>query len=123
MLPVALVILALLFGAVVAALLPLLLAGLAILLATAVATLLSNAFPLLIFVINMIVMIGLALGIDYSLLIVERFRAERRRGREQLEAIAAGGIPGDRAVLFSGLTVVITLMGLLIFPPTSSSPW
>ncbi len=115
-LPVALVILVLVFGAVVAALLPLLLAGLAILLATAAATLLSNAFPLSIFVTNMIVMIGLALGIDYSLLIVERFREERRRGRETLEAITVAGDTAGRAVLFSGLTVVIALMGLLIFP-------
>ena len=115
-LPVALVILVLVFGAVVAALLPLLLAGLAILLATAAATLLSNAFPLSIFVTNMIVMIGLALGIDYSLLIVERFRDERRRGRDGLDAIAVAGDTAGRAVLFSGMTVVIALMGLLIFP-------
>jgi RND superfamily putative drug exporter len=115
-LPIALIVLVLVFGAVVAAIVPIVIAFIAILLATAAATLLSNAFPLSIFVTNMIFMIGLALGIDYSLFIVERFREERRHGREKLDAIAVAGDTASRAVLFSGLTVVISLLGMLIVP-------
>lgn len=115
-LPVALIILVLVFGALVAALLPLILAGVAILIATGAATLLSNVFPLSIFVTNMIVMMGLALGIDYSLMIVERFREERRVGRSTTDAIVVASDTATRAVVFAGLTVVISLTGLLIFP-------
>jgi uncharacterized membrane protein YdfJ with MMPL/SSD domain len=61
-------------------------------------------------------MMGLATGIDYSLFIISRFREERTRGREKLEAIAVTGGTASRAVLFSGLTVVLALLGLLIVP-------
>ncbi len=115
-LPVAMIILLLVFGAVVAALVPMMLALFAIVLATAAATLLSNAFPLSIFVTNMIVMIGLALGIDYALFILARFREERWQGREKLEAIATAGDTASRAVFFSGSVVVIGLVGMFIVP-------
>ncbi|MGE0228074.1 MAG: MMPL family transporter [Dehalococcoidia bacterium] len=114
--PIALIVLVLVFGAVVAAIVPIVLALVAILLALALAALLSNAFPVSIFITNMIFMIGLALGIDYTLFIVERFREERRHGREKLEAIAVAGDTAGRAVLFSGLTVIISLLGMLIVP-------
>ena len=64
----------------------------------------------------MIVMIGLAVGIDYSILIISRFRDERARGRDKLEAIERAGATAGRTVLFSGLTVVIALVGMLIVP-------
>ncbi len=61
---------------------------------------------------------GLAVGIDYSLFIVSRYREERHRGREKLDAIAASGATANRAVLFSGLTVVLALAGMLLVPTT-----
>jgi RND superfamily putative drug exporter len=64
----------------------------------------------------MLTFMGLAVGIDYSLFIVSRYREERRRGREPLEAIAAAGTTASRAVLFSGMTVVLALVGMLIVP-------
>src|SRR5439155_4139251 len=68
------------------------------------------------FVLNMITMIGLAVGIDYSLLIIERFREERRRGLDKIEAISLVGATSSRAVLFSGGSVIVALVGLLIEP-------
>jgi len=64
----------------------------------------------------MITMMGLAVGIDYSLFILSRYREERERGLQKLEAISAAGATSSRAVLFSGMTVVLAIVGLLIFP-------
>ena len=61
---------------------------------------------------------GLALGVDYSLFIVSRFREERARGVEKLDAIAATGRTASRAVLFSGTAFVIALTGMLLVPDT-----
>ncbi len=113
---VALVILVLVFGAVVAALVPLVLGIMSIVVALAAATLFGQIWPLQFFVTNIIFMIGLAVGIDYALFIVERFREERRHGLATLDAIELAGNTASRAVLFSGLTVVIALAGMLIVP-------
>ena len=64
----------------------------------------------------MITMIGLAVGIDYSLFIVSRFREERTRGVSVEESIATAGATATRAVFFSGVTVILALAGLLIMP-------
>src|SRR6266480_7858175 len=63
-------------------------------------------------------MMGLAVGIDYSLFIVSRFREERARGLDTLEAIGMSGATANRAVFFSGLTVILALAGMLIIPLT-----
>ena len=70
------------------------------------------------FVPNLISMMGLAVGIDYSLFIVSRYREERQRGRDNLEAIGMSGATANRAVFFSGFTVVIALAGMLLVPTT-----
>jgi len=114
--PIALIILLLVFGAVVAAGLPILLSLLAITLAVGLTALVGQTFSVSVFAINMISMMGLATGIDYSLFIISRFREERARGRDKLDAIAVTGGTASRAVLFSGLTVVLALLGLLIVP-------
>jgi uncharacterized membrane protein YdfJ with MMPL/SSD domain len=59
---------------------------------------------------------GLALGIDYALFIVSRYREERGGGREQLDAISASGSTASRAVLFSGTAFVIAMFGMFIVP-------
>jgi uncharacterized membrane protein YdfJ with MMPL/SSD domain len=117
-LPAALIILLLVFGAVVAGLVPLLLALIAILTALGLTALVGIAFDLSIFTVNMLSGMGLALGIDYSLFIVSRFREERSSGRDKLDAIAAAGTTASRAVLFSGVAFVIAMFGLLIIPNT-----
>jgi RND superfamily putative drug exporter len=70
------------------------------------------------FVTNFMTMIGLAVGIDYTLFIVARYREERARGLDKIEAIARSSSTASRAVLFSGFTVVFALLGMLIVPTT-----
>jgi RND superfamily putative drug exporter len=114
--PIALVILLIVFGAVIAAGLPILLSLIGITMAVALTALVGQTFDVSVFAINMVSMMGLATGIDYSLFIISRFREERARGRDKLDAIAVTGGTASRAVLFSGLTVVLALLGLLIVP-------
>jgi putative drug exporter of the RND superfamily len=117
-LPVALVVLMLVFGAVVAGLVPLALSLVAIMTALGLVALVGTAFDLSIFTVNMLTGMGLALGIDYSLFVVSRFREERAEGRDKLDAITATGRTASRAVLFSGLAFVVAMFGLLIIPNT-----
>ena len=116
--PVALLILLALFGAVVASLIPLGLGIVSIVIALGIAALIGQAFELVFFVTLMITMIGLAVGIDYSLFIVSRFREELDKGLEKRAAVERAGATAGRAVLFSGLTVVVALFGMLIVPAT-----
>ena len=113
---IALIILVLVFGALVAALVPVVLAAASIIVAFGAASLLGQAFGLSFFVENMITMIGLAVGIDYSLFIIARYREERARGLEKREAIGMAGATAGRAVLFSGMAVVLGLIGMLLVP-------
>ena len=114
--PVALIILLVLFGAVVAALVPIGLAVVSIAIALGLVALIGQVFELSFFVTLMVTMIGLAVGIDYSLFIISRFREEMGRGLSTPEAVAKTGDTAGRTVLFSGVTVMIALCGLLIVP-------
>jgi RND superfamily putative drug exporter len=115
-LPAALVVLILVFGAVVAGLVPLVMAVVSIVVALGLGALFAEAFSLSVFFINMLTGMGLALGIDYSLFVVSRYREERAAGRPELAAIAASGATASRAVLFSGTVFVIALTGMLLVP-------
>ena len=115
-LPAALIILLLVFGAVVAGLVPLLMAIISIVVALGLSALLSQQFGLSIFLVNMLTGMGLALGIDYSLFVVSRYREERGRGRAEPDAIAAAGATASRAVLFSGGVFVVAMLGMLLVP-------
>ena len=114
--PAALVVLLLVFGAVVAGLVPLVFAIVSIIVALALTALIGQAFELSVFVVNMLTGMGLALGIDYTLFILSRFREERSQAREKLDAIAAAGATASRAVLFSGLAFVLAMTGMLLVP-------
>jgi RND superfamily putative drug exporter len=114
--PVALIVLLIVFGTLVSALLPIGLAIVAIVVAMALTGVIGQVYPLSFFVTNMITMMGLAVGIDYVLFIVSRYREERARGSETDAAIAVASRTASRAVLFSGITVVVALVGLLIVP-------
>ncbi|MGH3082174.1 MAG: MMPL family transporter [Gaiellaceae bacterium] len=116
--PLALVVLLLVFGAVVAGLVPLMLAIASIVVALALVALLAQAYELSVFTQNMLIGMGLALGIDYSLFTVSRFREERLQGREERDAIATAGATAGRAVLFSGIAFVLAMLGLLLVPST-----
>jgi putative drug exporter of the RND superfamily len=117
-LPAALIVLLIVFGSVVAGLIPLLLAIVSITVALALLALVGQVFPLSVFATNMLTGMGLALGIDYSLFVLSRFREERRHGREKLDAIAAVGATASRAVLFSGIAFTLAMLGLLLVPHT-----
>jgi putative drug exporter of the RND superfamily len=117
-LPAALIILVLVFGSIVAGLVPLLLAILAIVAGLGLVAVVSQIWELSIFVVNMLTGMGLALGIDYSLFVISRYREERTRGREPPAAIEAAGATASRAVLFSGTAFVIAMLGMLIVPNT-----
>ena len=115
-LPIALLILVVVFGTLVAAGIPLLLGVLSIVVAIGITAIIGRGFELSIFVVNIITTMGLAVGIDYTLLVVQRFREERKRGLDRDAAIEKAGATASRAVLFSGLTVVVALSGLIIVP-------
>jgi putative drug exporter of the RND superfamily len=115
-LPAALIILLLVFGAVVAGLVPLVMAIVSILVALGLTALVAQQFELSIFVVNMLTGMGLALGIDYSLFVVSRYREERNRGRDEHGAIEASGATASRAVLFSGTVFVVAMFGMLLVP-------
>jgi uncharacterized membrane protein YdfJ with MMPL/SSD domain len=115
-LPTAFVILILVFGAIVAGLVPLLMAIVSIVVALGLCALVAEGFTLSVFVVNMLTGMGLALGIDYSLFVVSRYREERVHGRGEPDAIAVSGATACRAVLLSGSMFVIALTGMLLVP-------
>ena len=115
---VALMVLLVVVGSAVAAGLPILLAIAAIAVAIGLTAFIGNFMSLSFFVVNFITMIGLAVGIDYALFIVARYREERVRGFDKIEAIGRSGATANRAVFFSGLTVVLALFGMLFVPNT-----
>ena len=115
---IALIVLIVVFAAVVAAVVPIVMALFAIAVALGLVSLIGQLFEFNLFVTNMITMIGLAVGIDYSLFIVSRYREERKKGFDKLEAIGGAGATANRAVFFSGLTVVLALLGMIIIPTT-----
>ncbi len=113
-LPVTLIILVLAFGALVAALVPLLLAFSAVLATLGLLALPSQLVPMDSNVSAVVVLVGLAVGVDYSLFYLRRERAERRAGRSEQAALAAAAATSGRAVLVSGMTVIAAMAGMLL---------
>jgi RND superfamily putative drug exporter len=116
--PIALLVLILVFGALTAAVIPIVLGIVSILIAIAVTAIFGQAVQFSFFVTNVITMMGLAVGIDYSLFIVSRYREERVKGLDKYQAIHSAGATASRAVFFSGMTVVLALLGMLLIPST-----
>jgi RND superfamily putative drug exporter len=115
---IALVILAIVFGALVAAGVPILLGIASIIVAIGMTAIVGQVFEMSFFIVNMITMMGLALSIDYSLIQVQRFREERAKGRSVIDAVTIAGNTANRAVMISGGTVLVSLAGLLLVPST-----
>ena len=111
---IGLVILILAFRALVAAIIPLIIAVGSIFSAIAIATLVSQAYPLVEIYTEMVLLMGLAVGIDYSLFILSRFRTELAFGRPKLEAIGVASDTTGRAVFYAGVTVLLSLAGLML---------
>jgi RND superfamily putative drug exporter len=131
-LPIAGLALLVVFGSVVAAAVPLAVGGAAVLVALAVVFAVASSIPMSIFVLNLATLLGLGLGVDYSLLMTSRFREElgRRSAWQALPdgperataraeaiegAVRATTATAGRAVFFSGLTVLLGLCGLILF--------
>jgi putative drug exporter of the RND superfamily len=114
--PVTLTIIALAFGSLVAAGLPLLLTILGLVASAGLLALLTHGFDISIWSMNFALMFSLALGIDYALFIVHRFRGVLRSTPEVRDAVAMTMDTAGKAVLFSGLTVLISLSAVLLVP-------
>jgi len=114
--PAALIVLVIVFGALVAAGMPLLLSIVSIILALAITGLIGQIYPMNTFVLNILTMMGLAVGIDYTLFVISRYREERARGLAKIDAIAATGATANRAIFFSGMTVFMAMLGMVIVP-------
>ena len=113
-LPITLIILVLAFGALVAACVPLVLGITAVAAAMGALGLVSQVAPMAETTASVVVLIGLAVGVDYSLFYIRREREERRAGRGPEAALDAAAATVGRAILVSGLTVMVALAGLLL---------
>ena len=113
-LPLTLVILLIVFGAPLAALLPILLAMIAVSIGFAGLYALHVWTPVTVFAENVVSMIGLGVGVDYALFVVSRYREELARGVDKREAAAAAARTAGHSVLFSGATVAVGFLALFL---------
>jgi RND superfamily putative drug exporter len=104
------------FGGLIASAMPVVVAISAILGAFVILYLISLATGVSIFALNLVTGLGMGLGIDYSLLMVNRFREELKSGKSVEEAVAQTVKTAGRTVFFSGITVMISLASLMFFP-------
>jgi RND superfamily putative drug exporter len=114
--PIVLILLILVFGSVVAAGLPLAIGALAVVGTLLVLRVIASLTDVSVFSLNLTTALGIGLGIDYALFIVSRYREEVRHGHAPHDAVVRTVQTAGRTVLFSGLTVAISLAALLIFP-------
>jgi putative drug exporter of the RND superfamily len=113
-LPVTLIILLIAFGAIIAAGVPILLALSAVGAATGLSALVSHVIPDSGSTSSMILLMGMAVGVDYSLFYVKRARAERHAGRSRLDAIEIAAETSGHSVLVSGAAVIVSMLGLFL---------
>ena len=113
-LPITFVILILAFGAVITALVPLALAMAAVIVASGILAIISQAYPLDVSYSEMVLLMGLATGIDYSLFVITRYRAERGSGRSKEEALRTASGTSGKAVVFAGTVVLLAVGGMFL---------
>ena len=116
--PLSLIILGIVFGTLVAAILPIGVAMLTVVSAMGVTIWLSNVTDVTQYALNIITLIGIGVSVDYSLFMVNRFREELNLGRDIRTSTAMTVATAGKAVFFSGITVAIGLMGMLFFENT-----
>jgi RND superfamily putative drug exporter len=114
--PITVLLLLFVFGSVVAAGLPFMVAGASILGSFAFLFVLTKFTDVSIFALNLVTGLGLALGIDYALLMISRFREELKAGVPSDDAVVITMRTAGKTVLVSGITVAITLASMLVFP-------
>src|SRR3990167_7906149 len=114
--PIAVITLLFVFGSVVAALIPIILDAVCAIFILTILYFLGHAVSLSLFTINIALLLGLCLSLDYALFIIGRFREELAHGREVREALAVTQATAGKAIFFSGLAVLISLSALFLFP-------
>ena len=114
--PLSFLVLVWVFGGLVAALLPLAVGACAIFGAMAVLHVITFATDVSIFALNLAVALGLALAIDYTLLLLSRFRDERAGGADRDAALVRTMVSAGRTVLFSAMTVALSMSAMVLFP-------
>ncbi|WP_026924598.1 MMPL family transporter [Glycomyces arizonensis] len=112
--PLLLVIMVVVFGALVAASLPLLIGGMAILGGFTVTRVIAEFTDVSVFAANVITIIGLGMSIDYALFVLRRFREELAAGRDKRSAVLGTVATAGRTVMVSGLIIVLSMGGLLL---------
>jgi len=117
--PLTLIILGLIFGSLIAAVLPMGVGGGTLVAAVGMTIWLSNVTDVTVYATNIVSLIGIGVSIDYSLFLVNRFREELDRGHDVRTATAMSCATAGKAVFYSGITVAIGLMGMLFFTNTS----
>jgi len=113
--PFALLVLLVIFGSLVASGVPVVMGGISVTLSLALLYFLAQKWDMSIFSMNVVTMLGLAVGIDYSLFMISRFREELRKSSVE-ESVVTTVARAGRAVSFSGFTVCVGLAGLVYFP-------
>ena len=113
-LPITFVILILAFGALAAAFVPLSLAVAAVIIASGILAVISQGYPLADVYSEVVLLMGLATGIDYALFVISRFRRERRAGRSKDEALLIATATSGQAVVFAGVTVLLAICGMFL---------
>ena len=114
--PLTFILLAFVFGALAASAMPLIVGVAAILGAFFILYLLTLFTDVSVYALNLVTGMGLGLGIDYALLMVNRFREELHHGKSVEESIVTMMVTAGKTVFYSGLTVLVTLMSLIFFP-------
>ncbi len=114
--PIAILVLLLIFGTLVAAALPVIGGGAAVTVTLGSFWVLAHFWDLSIFAMNAATLLGLAVGIDYSLFMVGRFREELAAGRPVADAVEETVRHAGRSIFFSGLAVLVGLLGLIVIP-------
>ncbi len=114
--PVAIFVLVLIFGTLVAAALPVIGGGMAVTVTLGLFWLLAQVVDISVFALNVATLLGLAVGIDYALFMVGRFREELAAGQDVAGAVETTVAHAGRSIFFSGITVVVGLLGLMIIP-------
>jgi RND superfamily putative drug exporter len=112
--PVSLVLLLLVFGALIAAGIPLLLAGTAVVSAISLLAIPSRLVPISSTTSSIVLLVGMAVGIDYSLFYLRRVREERAAGATTAEALGTAARTSGRAIVAAGLTVIACMAGLFV---------
>ena len=114
-LPVVLIVLVVIFGGVVGAGLPLIIALVSVAVAMLMLFALTSLTSVTTYALNIVTMLGLGLAVDYSLLVISRFREERAQGHSASSAVERTVATAGRTVTFSGFTLAVALSGLLLF--------